>query len=145
MEASMEKDIDKLNSFLRGELSAVETYRQCIEKVSNPSVRDALVELQQSHQDRVQKLQERIQMLGGEAETSSGPWGSFAKIMQGGAAAFGEKSAVSMLEEGEDHGRDDYERDVDKLSPSNQEFVRQEILPEQHKTHDALSRIQDMA
>ena len=139
-----EKDIDQLNSFLRGELSAVETYQQCIDKMSDRNIVAQLRSLQQSHQRRAELLTDRVRMLGGKPAQGSGVWGSFAKVAEGSAKLFGESAAVSALEEGEDHGRDDYRRDVEKLSPTERNFIESEILPEQQRTHDALTRIESM-
>jgi uncharacterized protein (TIGR02284 family) len=136
------QDIDQLNSFLRGELSAVETYQQCIDKMGNASIVSQLRVLQESHRRRADMLSQRIGMLGGKPADSSGVWGSFAKLVEGSAKVFGEAAAVSALEEGEDHGHDDYKRDLDKLSPEQRRFVESQILPEQQRTHDELSRIE---
>ena len=89
-------------------------------------------------------LTDRVRILGGKPAQGSGVWGSFAKLAEGSAKLFGESAAVSALEEGEDHGRDDYRRDVDKLSPTERHFIEAEILPEQQRTHDALTRIESM-
>lgn len=139
-----EQDIDQLNSFLRGELSAVETYQQCIDKISDGNIVAQLRSLQDSHRRRAELLTDRVRMLGGKPAQGSGVWGSFAKVAEGSAKLFGESAAVSALEEGEDHGRDDYRRDVEKLSPTERHFIEAEILPEQQRTHDALSRIESM-
>ena len=139
-----EKDIDQLNSFLRGELSAVETYQQCIDKMSDRNIVAQLRSLQESHRRRAELLTDRVRMLGGKPAQGSGVWGSFAKVAEGSAKLFGESAAVSALEEGEDHGRDDYRRDVEKLSPTERNFIESEILPEQQRTHDALTRIESM-
>ena len=139
-----EQDIHQLNSFLRGELSAVETYQQCIDKMSDRNIVAQLRSLQQSHQRRAELLTDRVRLLGGKPAQGSGVWGSFAKVAEGSAKLFGESAAVSALEEGEDHGRDDYRRDVEKLSPTERNFIESEILPEQQRTHDALTRIESM-
>jgi uncharacterized protein (TIGR02284 family) len=138
------RDVEQLNSFLRGELSAVETYKQCIDKMDDTSVIAQLRGLQESHRRRANLLAERVRLLGGAPAQSSGVWGSVAKLAEGSAKLFGQSAAVSALEEGEDHGRNDYQRDVDKLSPSERRFVETEILPEQQRTHDALSRLESV-
>lgn len=142
MSYDLEKDIEKLNSFLRGELSAVETYEQAIAKVDDPQIKSVLTKLQASHSDRVKKLQSKIAGAGGTPDTDSGAWGSFAKLVEGSAKAFGSKAAITALEEGEDHGRNDYQRDLDELTPPIRAWIEREILPAQLATHDALSRIQ---
>jgi len=135
-------DIDQLNSFLRGELSAVATYKQCMEKVEDAALLAQLRHLKASHQDRVATLSVRIRNLGGTPEEESGVWGNFAKALEGGATLFGPKAAISMLEEGEDHGLAAYRRNVNALSPDMQSFVSTVLIPEQKKTHDTLSQIQ---
>ena len=141
MARNTEQDIKQLNSFLRGELAAVETYEQCIEKVDSENVRSQLLSLQESHRSRVLLLKERIMSLGGEPEQSAGAWGSLAKAVEGGATMFGAAAAVSVLEEGEDHGLSDYQKDLDNLSPSERLFVESQLLPEQKRSHAILSGI----
>lgn len=138
-----EKDIDQLNSFLKGELSALETYRQCIEKVDDPLVAMQLRRLQTSHQQRCMMLTQKILSLGGTPAKDSGVWGTFAKLVEGGATLLGESTAISTLEEGEDHGKNLYSRELPELTPATREFIEEHILPEQRRTHDALVALQN--
>jgi demethoxyubiquinone hydroxylase (CLK1/Coq7/Cat5 family) len=132
--------VELMNSFLRGEISAVETYRQALDKIDNPgATRSLLQQCMQSHQQRVDTLRTQVRRLGGSPAEGSGPWGAFAKLVEGGAKLFGEKAAIAALEEGEDHGRDDYRRDVAKLEGEVKTFVTTNIMPEQERTHRALS------
>jgi hypothetical protein len=139
--ATSDQTVDKLNSFLRGEISAVETYRQAIEKLQGDRRRPILEQCQRSHEHRVQLLRQEISRRGGSPAEGSGPWGAFAKLVEGGAKLFGEKAAISALEEGEDHGRDDYKRDLKDLDAAGRAFVEQNLLPEQMRTHQALSSL----
>ena len=133
--------VDKLNSFLRGEISAVETYRQAIEKLRDKAEASTLSECLRSHEQRVFLLDSEIQRRGGKPAQGSGAWGAFAKLLEGGAKLFGVKAAIAALEEGEDHGRDDYKRDLEKLEPDARAFVQQQLLPEQLRTHQAMSSL----
>ena len=141
MAEAREQSVDVLNSFLRGEISAVETYRQALEKVERPQVRSQLQDCMSSHAQRVTLLSEQIRTLGGTPSTSSGVWGAFAKAVEGGAKTFGEKAAIAALEEGEDHGRNDYRRDLDKLDVATRQVVQTRVVPEQQRTHDAMSAL----
>jgi hypothetical protein len=133
--------IDQLNSFLRGEMSAVETYQMAINKLdANSTSRDELLVNLKSHQDRVMMLQEALTALGGTPAKSSGPWGAFAKAVEGTAKTLGDKMAVSALEEGEDHGLKDYRKDIDELDPHCRSIVIQ-LIPQQQQTHDRLSAL----
>jgi uncharacterized protein (TIGR02284 family) len=134
--------VDQLNSFLRGEISAVETYQLALEKVDHISTtRDELLVNLKSHQDRVMMLQDAVRTLGGEPATGSGPWGAFAKAVETGAKAFGEKAAVAALEEGEDHGLKDYKGDLKDLDFEARALVQDKLLPQQQQTHDRLSAL----
>lgn len=133
--------LDTLNSFLRGEISAVETYRQAIEKLSGKPEASTLRDCMRSHEQRVALLSSEIQRRGGKPAQGSGPWGAFVKLLEGGATLFGEKAAIAALEEGEDHGRDDYKRDMPKLEPEARDFIQRQIMPEQLRTHQAMSTL----
>jgi uncharacterized protein (TIGR02284 family) len=143
--ADRKSDAKQLNSFLRGELSAVETYAQAIEKVEAPRIRADLQECQASHQERATQLRDYITRLGAEPSDGSGVWGGFAKLVEGGAKAFGEAAALSALEEGEDHGRNDYQRELDDLSAEARLFVQSQLLPEQQRTHAMMSTLKHSA
>lgn len=138
---SLDNSVDQLNSFLRGELSAVETYSQAIGKLDKSPHRAALGQCLRSHEERARLIANEVRRLGGEPAESSGVWGGFAKLVQGTAGVFGEKSAIAALEEGEDHGRDDYNRDRDELDPAVRTFVETTLIPEQQRTHDAMSTL----
>jgi uncharacterized protein (TIGR02284 family) len=143
MQQQHNRDIDKLNSFLRGERSAVETYNQAIEKLDDdPATQQRLRLLRDSHGARVVELSSLIRSLGGEPDETSGAWGGFAKLVEGGAKMFGKKAAISALEEGEDHGKRLYQDNVDELGMESKEFIRSRIMPEQRRTHDALSALE---
>jgi hypothetical protein len=134
--------IDQLNSFLRGELSAVETYRMALEKLDAGSpARPDLQTCLTSHQERVNLLRDAIIDCGGVPADGSGPWGVFAKVVEGGARIFGDKAAIAALEEGEDHGLSDYKSDVDELDPQTRTLVTNRLLPQQEQTHDRMSAL----
>ncbi|HUS33702.1 MAG TPA: DUF2383 domain-containing protein [Kofleriaceae bacterium] len=135
--------MDQLNSFLRGELSAVETYRMALDKLdANSASRFEVEACMQSHQQRVQLLREAVLACGGTPSDSSGPWGVFAKAVEGAAKAFGEKAAIAALEEGEDHGLKDY-KDIDdnELDMQTRTIVAAQLLPAQQATHNRISSL----
>ncbi len=142
MEDFLETDIKQLNSFLRGELSATETYQQCIDTIDDPVIRSQLKLLMESHRNRAMVLDGRITALGGRPNQSSGVWGSLVRALEGSATFLGVTAALSLLEEGEDHGRETYEKNFPRLSGEQQAFIRDVIYPEQLKTLDILRRIE---
>jgi len=139
--ATPNEALDKLNSFLRGEISAVETYRQALDKVTDPAVRSQLQSCEQDHEQRIELLRERITELGGKPDQGSGAWGVWAKLVQGGGNLLGEKTAVQALEEGEDHGLNNYRRDLDELDGETRSWLESNILPKAERTHGTLSAL----
>jgi demethoxyubiquinone hydroxylase (CLK1/Coq7/Cat5 family) len=133
--------VSALNELLRGEISAVETYRQALDKLSNSAARAQLEECRRSHELRVQQLRNEVVRRGGRPDDSSGAWGAFAKLVEGGATAFGEKAAIAALEEGEDHGLRLYKADLEKLDPASRTLVETDMLPAQERTHRSLSTL----
>ncbi len=137
----MQKNVEQLNSFLRGEISAVETYRQAIDSLKSTTHGAELAECKRSHEERVAILTEEIRKLGGTPADSSGAWGQFAKLVEGGAKVLGEKAAIDALEAGEDHGNADYKRDVSKLDPEVRTVIEQKVVPLQMASHNKMSAL----
>lgn len=136
--------VDQLNSFLRGELSAVETYRMAIEKLEpNNPARAEVEQCMRSHQERVTLLRDAIIEVGGEPATSSGPWGMFAKAVEGAAKVFGDKAAIATLEEGEDHGLKDYRKEMkdNDLDFETRGVLTDRLMPAQQVTHAKMSAL----
>jgi hypothetical protein len=141
-ETTTSKDtIETLNKFLRGELAAVETFNQAIERLKTSSFSADLAECRRSHEERVELLRQQIVRLGGKPVEGSGAWGSFANLVEGGAKLFGEKAALSALEEGEDHGVKLYRDEAAKLDAMSRDLLERVLQPAQHRTHQVLSAL----
>jgi hypothetical protein len=138
MNANQNATVDQLNSFLRGEISAVETYRQAVDALKQSAIAPRIIQCMRSHEERVQLLESQVRKYGGTPTKGSGPWGAFAKLVEKGASMLGDKAAISALEEGEDHGLRDY-KDLSKLDEESRVLVQQKILPAQQRTHAELS------
>jgi len=137
--------IDQLNSLLRGEISAAETYRMAIDKVSeNDSANGGLLrEIQAEHGRAAQGIRDRIRELGGQAADSSGAWGVWAKTVQETMNLFGDSSSLKSLKEGEEHGLKDYEAALPALDPSSAQLVTNQYIPAQHKHINLLGQLID--
>jgi uncharacterized protein (TIGR02284 family) len=133
-----EESIGALNDLLKGEISAVETYRQAIEKLDDQRIVQ-LSENLDSHSRRVSRLRSYITSLGGKAVEGSGLWGAFARTVEGGAKLFGKDAALAALEEGEDQGVADYRNALSRLDTASRQVVETELMPEQLRTHRVMS------
>jgi hypothetical protein len=140
-----DRSLQTLNSFLRGEIAAVEAYRRTLAGLERTVAGlehlepgDELRACLASHERRVTRLRRRILDVGGVPAEGSAPSAAFARPVQAGAVAGGE-DAISVLEEGEDRVLEQYLDDVCKLDRDSRRIVAREILPEQVRTHDSLS------
>lgn len=131
MATTNETMIDTLNSLLRGELSAVETYRQAEAKFEGEPDVASLRRIRDEHQQAVDQFRQHVQMKGDEASDSSGTWGTIAAIIAGGAKAFGRTAALKALKEGEEHGVNSYESALDnpELPAECRAMLRDTLLP----------------
>jgi hypothetical protein len=124
---------EKLNSLLRGELSAVETYRQAIDKVHIG--REQLRRIQDEHIDAVNVLRQHITDRGGTPATGSGPWGVWANLVQKAANVVGPETALKSLKEGERHGIDEYEEAIqdESVEAECKSLISTTLLPRQRE------------
>lgn len=143
---ALREPLDQLASFLRGELSAIETYNKAMRVIGQDWVLTQLRQNLASHEDRIRLLRQRIIELGGDPPDTSGPWGAFANALEGAAAAINDKAALAILEEGERHGLADYRADLTKVDTESLRLLESRIIPQQARTYDAIQRlVQGMA
>lgn len=135
-----EASVETLNSLMRGELAAAETYRHAIERLGG----DVSVDLKtclQSHDHRATRLAEHIALAGGTPVSGSGVWGAFARLVEGSAALISPRALYAALEEGEDQGLTDYRAALDRVDSAGLTLVRGELLLEQIRTHGLMSSL----
>jgi uncharacterized protein (TIGR02284 family) len=140
-----EEGVNQLNSLLRGEISAAETYKMAIDKVrdTDTSAPNAglLREIQEEHGRAAQGLRDRIRELGGEAADSSGAWGIWAKTVQGTMNIFGDTSSLKALKEGEEHGLKDYQEALDDVDATTGQLIQNQLIPAQQRHINLLDQL----
>jgi hypothetical protein len=125
--------VDTLNSLLKGEQSAVETYEEVVSQLGpdgKPEAHD-LRRFNTDHRDAVTLLRRQIELHRGEPVNGSGPWGAWARTLASTAEILGDASTLKALKEGEEHGMRLYEEALaqNKLDPDCEEVVRSALLP----------------
>ena len=140
-----DQTVRQLNSLLRGEISAAETYRMAIDKVvdsdEGPANAGLLREIQEEHGRAAQEIRDRIQELGGEASDSSGAWGAWAKTVQGTMNLFGDASSLKALKEGEEHGLKDYQDAIGTVDASSKQLISNQLIPAQQRHINLLDQL----
>jgi len=138
-----EEAVEDLNSMLRGELSAVETYTQAIKKVGDEPEGAELRRIRDAHQEAAAKLRSEVIQLGGTPAQDSGAWGTWAKTVEGTAKLFGDVNALRALREGEEHGLEEYQEalsDRDVATVVKTCITEQKLVEKQQQNITALNQ-----
>lgn len=134
---------DTLNSLLRGELAAIETYDQALIKYRNEPQGAELSRLKAEHQQAGDLLRKDIVRRGGEPSSSSGPWGTWAQMIEGAAKLLGQTAALKALKEGEEHGVREYEEALEdeNLDSESRVLINATLLPKARRHVQAVDRL----
>jgi len=140
-----EKGIACLNSLLRGELAATETYQQAMEKVKSGPGSDELSRLHVDHREAANTIRQHIHQVGGQPDKGSGAWGTWAKAVEGTAKLFGNTAALKALKEGEEHGIKEYEKALEdeSLPQECKALIRTQLLPQTQAHIPVLDRLME--
>lgn len=127
--------IEVCNGLLRGELSAIETYNQALEKFDGQPEAVQLRQIKDEHILSATTLEQNIIKMGGKPDKDSGAWGTFAKTIQGSAKLLGDEAAIGALSQGEKIGKNDYEKALENecVMDDCKTLIRSELLPKQIK------------
>jgi uncharacterized protein (TIGR02284 family) len=140
-------NLETLNSLLRGEMSALETYRQAIEKLDDAKAPGAneLHSLRRDHRDAADALWHHIEGHGEKPSETSGAWGAFAQAVTGTAKLFGNTAALKALKEGEEHGVKEYEAALkdENLPAECKSLIQGQLLPKQREHVSVVDRLME--
>jgi uncharacterized protein (TIGR02284 family) len=147
MNTTTTESTSTLNSLLRGEMSALQTYGQVIEKLKDDNAPGSAEfhQLRKDHRDAAEALQRFVAVQGSEPSQDSGPWGAFAKAVTGTAKLFGNTAALKALKEGEEHGVKEYESALEdeSLPAEARSLIRDTLLPRQRQHIPTVDRLMD--
>ena len=135
--------IHQLNSYLREENAAVETYDEMIGRTDDEHVIAVLRDNRISHAVRAYLLTNLILQLGGVPADRDGVWESFAKVVERGERKFGASTAIEALEVSEIKRLRDYTQVHPSVVPHVRRIVARNLLPEQEITHGAMSLLKN--
>jgi len=135
--------IDTLNSLLRGELSATETYQQALAKVGNDPAWAWLKPIHAEHRESANTWRQHVHKFGGKPDQDSGVWGFFAKAVEGTATLFGNKAALQALKQGEQTGIGSYENALSdqNLPEECRSLIQTRMLPQTRAHLATLDRL----
>jgi hypothetical protein len=130
--AEPERVVRILNSLLRSEISATESYTQAIPRFASDV--EALREIAREHGQAVTELRAAIQRVGGVPDESSGVFPALIpRVGNGPAQVFGEAAALKVLKDVEERGLDDYQKAIQRLNGSEISWISETLIPAQIK------------
>jgi len=134
---------DTLNSLLRGELAATETYQQALAKVGDEPGAEELRRIHVEHREAANTLRQHVRSHGGQPDHGSGSWGVFAKAIEGSAKLLGDATALRALRQGEQSGLSSYESALDDetLLADCKNYVRTTLIPQTREHIAVLDRL----
>jgi len=136
-------DVDAVNTLLRGEIAAVETYDQAMPKFDGLPEAEELRAIREEHQKAVAALRDQVRSFGGEPAEGSGTWGTFALAVTGAARVIGPQTVLGALKQGEEHGTQEYLDALDnpEIADECRFLIRAELLPKCHAHVATLARM----
>ena len=119
------------DDLIRGEMAAVETYTQVLEKVKDKTTANKLIAIRKNHMDAVAVLKKYANSEIKSDAKDSGAWGEFAQAFTGSAKLVGNETAVKALRRGEEHGISEYKEALEdkKVNLELKEVIRTKLLP----------------
>jgi hypothetical protein len=136
-------DVDILNALLRGEVAAVETYDQVIDKFAGQPQAVELRRIRDEHAESAAVLRERVRHFGGDPAEGSGIWGRLTAAITGTAKIFGPAAALATLKQGEEFGIGQYENALcdTEIDTEDKDLVRYRLLPRSNQHVADLDRL----
>lgn len=120
-----------LNSLLRTEISATETYSQVIPRLSGGLAMDVgvLRTIAREHSHAVQRIRAEIEHAGGTPDETSGVWPAITKTVAGPAKVFGYAAALNALKESETRGLEDYRAALRQVNGPTGALIASDLIP----------------
>ncbi len=126
-----DQTIDTCNELLRGEIAAIETYTQAIDKIDSDAPDNVLERIRGVHQENAFKLHKLVIESGAEPTIGSGTWGGFDQALEDSDKLVGESPALKILQTGEANGISQYENALanEDVHETAKTLIRRALMP----------------
>jgi bacterioferritin len=137
----MNNDIKQLNTALKGEHMAVESFDHYIHDATDDTLRQQLQGIQQTHRTHASQLSVRIQQLGGNPVNTAGIAGAVAEVkMRISPKKYIDNNLLKSAIKGEEMGTKAYSNIISQLSDSSNKELAQGMLAENQGIIEELSK-----
>lgn len=132
-----------LNSLLKKELSAIESYEDALSRFAGETLVDDLVLIRNEHFSAVETLREHVINLGGDPCMRSSPWGSFALEISSTSSLLQPEATLAALRRGEENGLTNSEEVAahDELPEEDRKLISSQLLPQLRMHMQTLDRL----
>jgi hypothetical protein len=146
-ETGLDESVDVLNSLLRGEFAAIESYEYALSRFEGQMQELTLHHFCNEHREAAIVLRNRVIDFGGEPWVGSGPWGLFTAAVTGAASVVGGSATLIALRRGEEHGARKLEDAVagEFISDQCHALIAGYLLPYARRRIDGLGRLIDLS
>jgi rubrerythrin len=135
-------DIKELNTALKGEHMAIESFDYYIQDAKDEDTKKKLMDMQQQHQFHAIQLSERIQQLGGNPINSSGITGVMAEIKNKVTPKkYVDNSMIKSIVQGEELGIQAYGEIMANLTDGANQKLAEEMLVESVRIVEKLNQM----
>jgi rubrerythrin len=135
-------DIKELNTALKGEHMAIESFDYYIQDAKDEDTKKKLMDMQQQHQFHAIQLSERIQQLGGNPINSSGITGVMAEIKNKVTPKkYVDNSMIKSIVQGEELGIQAYGEIMANLTDGTNQKLAEEMLIESVRIVEKLNQM----
>jgi hypothetical protein len=136
-------DLRALNKLLRGELSAIDSYKRGIPRFEDLVIAEELNRISADHLKASTAIKSLIEAYGGEAAENSGAWGTIATTLTDAAKLLGPETVLQTLRRGELIGISEYESALENegIAPECKQEIRNHLLPKCYQHVDRLEEL----
>lgn len=140
------REVEQMAQILRGEVSAMEAYTQVMQKVKNGAESHRLEEFLNDHRKAVTYWKSQVEKMNVDIPFSSGPWGDVVEAFVGSAKILGNRIALKALQEGEEHGLEEYKDALENpdLSIEHKKNIKEIFIPNQERHITSISAMMKM-
>ncbi len=123
------QDIHHLNTALKGEHMAIESFDFFILDTKDDIKKDKLMSIQRRHKNQATRLADKIQQLGGKPINSAGIVGTFSDIKHKlNIPNHKEEDILTQAIEGEKLGLDAFKRLIDEVQDEDNKILLKDLM-----------------
>jgi len=135
-------DIKELNTALKGEHMAIESFDYYIQDAKDEDTKKSLMDMQQQHKFHAMQLSERIQHLGGNPVNSSGVTGVMAELKNKVTPKkYVDNNMIKSIVQGEELGIQAYGDIMANMSDASNQKLTEEMLIESVRIVEKLNQM----